>query len=432
MSRQKYFAGNLIMNAVWLDRLDRAEYLLLCGLALCLPILETPKNLIVFLLLVVWIARFFIRRDHALSRPDIVGISLLFMLASSLVSTVVNWPLVNGLKGFQHTLMQVLVFWILYRALLSSRQQLRIVWLIALGVMIGLAWKIMEYAQGRHEYLSLPSVGGVIESATYIGIALAVTFSVAWARPTGIVAVRGMPAGTLWWVAAAVMLVGLVLTGNRGAILAVLAAFGVYALVIGKRSIWLAIAAVIAAMILATMTLPNWFQQDRWLAKVQEMISTGQLVPADQERIDHWRVGIARVAQGDALIFGIGPHNTITIDYSKMEFDPQLMPITSLPGSIGILHTHNMFLTKLVEEGVVGLLAMLLFFGVVITRLVWDYRKSEWRNWSWMAAAGGFTVALVSGQVGPRWHQEHALLVMMVLGIYFGSRRLRNEDHAPG
>lgn len=418
-----------VKEMVWTRYLARAEYLLLCALALVLPLFETPKNLILFLLLFVWVAQRVVSRDFALGRPGIIEISLLFMLAAVLASTLVNWPLANGLRGFQHAAMQTLVFWLLYRGTYSEKQRLRIAAMVAMGVVIGLAWGVVERYQGYEEFLTLHSAGGVIESATYIGIALVVTFSIAWVRATASSAASDTRFAALSWTTVALMLIGVFFTGNRGAILAVLVAGILYALVIGRRSLWLG---VLASMMLAatfTTMLPDWFYQSRWLGKIEAMMVNGRLTLAspDVQRLDHWRVGVARIMEGDALLLGIGPHNSISIDYSKMDFDPPLGPLPQQ-----LLHVHNMFLTKLLEEGIVGLSAMLFFLGVVVARIVRDHRRGDWKNWQWMAATGALTVMLVSGQFGPRWHQEHALLVMMVLGCYFGSTRVRGERRLPG
>jgi O-antigen ligase len=407
------------MTGTWPQRLARVEYVLLCALALVLPILEAPKNLFIFLLLLVWIAQRVVSRDITLSRPDVIGIALLFMLTSSLASTAANWPLINGLKGFQHTATQALVFWLIYRAAHSEQQRLRLAEMVVIGVMIGLVWGIVDFTQGREEYLTLHSVGGVIESATYIGIALVTAFSVAWTRPISMSSTGVIRSATLWWMAVAIILLGLFLTGNRGAILAVFVTYLVYALVIRRRSFWLAILGAMGLAAVLTTMLPDWFSQSRWLAKTQEMTANGRLTlsTSDRQRLDHWRVGVAQVAKGDALVLGIGPHNAVSIDYSKMEFNPPLGPLPE-----HLLHVHNMFLTKLIEEGIVGLVVMLFFFGTVITRLARDYRQGEWRQWRWFVAVGALAVSLVAGQVGPRWSQEHALLAVMILAIGLAPR----------
>lgn len=416
--RQMKSVETSVKEVVWLRYLARAEYLLLCALALVLPLFETPKNLLVFLLLLAWVARRIVARDWGLHKMDGIGVGVLFLLASSLASTVANWPLEHNVKGVQHALMQALVFWLIYRGGYSERQRLRIAAMVVIGVIAGLGWGIVEFTQGKHEFLELHSVGGVIESAVYLSVALAMTFAVAWTRTT--LPAAGAGSAAPWWAAVAVMLVGLYLMGNRGAILAVLAAGVVYALIIRRRSFWLLILSAMALVAVFTTMLPDWFNQSRWLAKVQEVTATGQLrLPiSDQGRLDHWRIGAARLMQGDAWVLGIGPHNSVTIDYRNMPFDP---PIGPLPERL--LHLHNMFLTQLVEQGVVGLAAMLFFFGAMVVSIVRDHRRDEWRHWAWFAAVGAVTAAVVAGLVGPRWHQEQALLVMLVLALYAGSRR---------
>ena len=128
------------MIGAWSERFARIEYALVCALALVLPTLESPKNLAVFLLLLTWVVHRIVARDVVLRRPDWVEASLLFILAACILSTVFNWPLVNGLKGLKDTLVQVFVFWLIYRAGYSERQYLIIAAMVAVGVLIGLGW----------------------------------------------------------------------------------------------------------------------------------------------------------------------------------------------------------------------------------------------------------------------------------------------------
>jgi O-antigen ligase len=406
-------AESISVTTTWSKRLTHVEYLLVCALAVVLPILETPKNLALFLLLVVWAARRVVSGGFRLRRPDIIEVSLLILLGTTVVSTVLNWPLVNGLKGFKDIFSQVLVFWLIYRAAYSDRQQLRIVEMVAVGVMVGLAWGIAEVVRGRLVQLEFHSAGIVTQSAVYLGITISAAFSVAWTRSMATSSFRVGSAETLWWLAMAIMLVCLFLMGSRGAILAILVTGVVYALAIGRRSLWFAIAGFVIAGAVLTMALPDWFSQSRWLTKTHEMALTQRLVQADQERYDNWRIAASRIAQGDALLFGIGPHNFAAIDHTKMSFNPPLAI-----GAGRLNHAHNLFLNKLVEEGVFGLAALLFFFGVVVTRLVRDRRTGHWRRWPWFAALGALAVPVIAGLFNTPWYQEHALLAMILLAIY--------------
>jgi len=71
----------------------------------------------------------------------------------------------------------------------------------------------------------------------------------------------------------------------------------------------------------------------------------------------------------------------------------------------------------LVEEGFLGLAAMLLFFGIVILGFVRDIHSSQQTSWKWYAGVGALVVPCVAGLFGTPWYQEHALLAMMVLAL---------------
>jgi len=137
-------------------------------------------------------------------------------------------------------------------------------------------------------------------------------------------------------------------------------------------------------------------------------------------------VGIAQVMQGNKLLFGVGPRNFSGIELSKLRFDEPL----NLPGN-KLTHAHNMFLNKLVEEGIFGLIALLTFFLFPARALVRDWRAYRWKNWLWLSGMGALVVPIVSGSFGTPWYNEHALLAMIILALYLSSR---NPEHvvAPG
>jgi len=400
------------MISAWTERLARIEYVLICTLALVLPILESPKNLAVFLLLLVWVAQRIVARDFTFRIPDKLEVSLLGILAVCILSTAVNWPLINGLKGLKDTLVQVFVFWIIYRAGYTERQRLQIVVLVVAGVMVGLAWGVLDVVQGRLTQLQFHSAGIVTQSALYLGISLLVVFAIAWNRPAGLKELRVVNSPVVWWFVLAIMLLALFLMASRGAILAVAVAGLIFAFRIRQRLLWFAILGGAGVALLLAVILPDSFGQSRWLTKTRDTVMTGRLVSADKERVDNWRIAWARVTRGDSLILGIGPRNFAAIDHMKMKFDP---PLTIGPGRLN--HAHNMYLNKLVEEGFLGLAAMLLFFGIVILGFVRDIHSSQQTSWKWYAGVGALVVPCVAGLFGTPWYQEHALLAMMVLAL---------------
>lgn len=405
------------MKTIWKQRLAHTEYALFGALAVVLPILESPKNLILFLLLLLSVIRV-VGGDFTWRRPDRVETSLLFILAVSILSTAINWPLVNGLKGLKDTLSQVLVFWLIYRAGYSGRQRHGLAALVAVGVVFGLGWGIVHVLQSGPRQLQFHSAGTVTQSSMYLGIALIATFAVAWMGTGRSTELRAKAVNSLWWMATAIMMIGLFLMASRGAIVAVLIAVLVLMVAARERRLWVVMTGLLTAALVLAVWLPDRFDQHRSLVKTRESITTGAFVEADQGRYDNWRIAMRRISQGDSLLLGIGPRNFAAIDHTKMQFDP---PLTIKPGRLN--HAHNIFLNKLVEEGIVGLATLLFFFGLVIARLVQDYRAGAWRNWPWFAAVGAVIVPSIAGSFNTPWQQEHALLAMLWLALYMAARR---------
>ena len=410
------------MSAVWRERLARAEYLLLCGLALVLPILETPKHLIIFLLLVTWIVHRAMNRDLVFQRPDLVEASLLFLLVATVLSTAANWPFVNGPKGLKDILVQCFVFWAIYRARFSEKQQARLAIWIVIGVMIGIPWGIADVFMGLRSQLQFHSAGVVTQSALYLGIVFVMTLSIAWHMTDSSPAGASRWRVRLWWAACAVMLGALFLMGSRGPLAATILVTLLLVITARSKSLrWKGLMYTVLGLLLVgvavSLALPGRFAQERAVVKTQEMLS-GRLSASDQERYDNWRIALRHIARGDDLVLGIGPRNYSAIDRTRMQFDPPLVI-----GSGHLNHAHNLFLTKLVEEGAVGLMSLLFFFGAVGARLVRDFRQGACGRWQWFAATGALGVPVLVGLVGTPWYQEHALLAMMLLAMYLGSGR---------
>lgn len=414
------------MSAIWKARFDRAEYLLLCGLALVLPILESPKNLIIFLLLVTWVVHRIVSRDLVFRRPDLIETSLLFLLAATALSTAANWPFANGLKGLKDVMVQCFVFWLIYRARLAESHQLRLAVWVVLGVMIGIVWGVADVFTGSKVQLQFHSAGIVTQSALYLGIVIVMTLSIAWQLTAASTA--GVPAWRtkLWWAACAVMMAALFLMGSRGPLAATFLVILLFVITVWSEGLrWKPLALAVLGLVLVGVTvslaLPGRFYQERAVIKTHEMLS-GQLSKSDQERYDNWRIALRHIVQGDDLALGIGPRNYSSIDRTRMVFDPPLDI-----GSGRLNHPHNLFLTKLVEEGVVGLASLLFFIGVVGARLVRGFRQGASGQWQWFAAVGAVGIPVIVGQFGTPWYQEHALLAMAVLALYLGSERKRSK-----
>lgn len=402
-------------------KLKDAEFWLLCLLALVLPILEAPKNIVLVLIAILWIVRRVFFEPLHLRQPDGVEFALIGLMLASTISTALNWPSPGELKGVKDVLFGVFICWLVYRGDFSARRRYLLAAMVALGVVIGLVWSTADVLRGVHSMLEFNSAGVVTQSSIYLGIALVLTFGVAY---------TGVRQRALWWLVAILMLFGLFLMGSRGSILAVTIICLLLLPVMGGKRVYLVSILTMALVTGIAWVMPNKFNQMRFFEKNQQLTQTHAIDQNDTLRFDMWRIGVAQFLQGGSPIFGIGPRNFSTIDLSSLKLDPT--PVLEVKR---MHHAHNMFLTKLVEEGIFGLAALLFLFYLVGAGLVRDWRAGQWRDWQWFGALGALLVPAIAGSFNTPWYQEHALLAMVLFGVYFSSRKpvpgLRNTAVYP-
>jgi O-antigen ligase len=131
-------------------------------------------------------------------------------------------------------------------------------------------------------------------------------------------------------------------------------------------------------------------------------------------------------------ILGIGMSNWhfITIDQLKESvesrdeiFNPDQY---AFPG-----HSHNLYLTALVERGVVGLIVIFLFMFAWIRQLIKTYnwaKKSNEASFLWGGSLSAWVATHGIGFVNTTFHHEHAILACLLLGIFLSYTRLYNKD----
>lgn len=392
------------------DRLKNIEFLLLCLLAITLPVLEAPKNLAVVLLFGTWLMRCVLIEPPRQRQPDRFELALIWLVAAAAISTALNWPSISGLKGVKDTTFGAFVCWVAYRGNFSTRHNYLLATMLALGVVMGLIWGVTDVLRGLRTTLEFNSAGIVTQSSIYLGIIIVMCFGIAYTE-TG-------RSRTMWIAAIVLMLFGIFLMASRGSILAVGILGLLFGLARGTRKSWLIGLLMLLLTAGTSLLIPNLFNQTRYIEKGQLLLQSRAIDQNDSVRFSMWRIGAAEFTQGSSQIFGIGPRKFSAIDTSKLHFDH---PLNLLDKRLN--HAHNLFLTKLVEEGLFGLAALLYLFGLVSTTLVRDWRSRNQLDWPWFGALGGVAIPIIAGSFNTPWYQEHALLAMMLFGIYFATRK---------
>jgi O-antigen ligase len=351
-------------------------------------------------------------RGMPLARPTAFELALLALLAASVFSTLVNWPFENAGKGVKDVFFQVAVATLALRGGYPASRLRLLGGLAVAGTVIGVIVGVARVAAGKTPHLELHSVGVATHSAIYIAIVTSVALGLLLDPRE-----RGERARWVWLAALAVLLFGLAGTASRGAMLAF---FGAMLVQLLATRHWRAVGTlfVMAAIASAAVfTAPDVFQQRRLVEKVEQTLRGGPLTESDRIRIAMWRIAIEQTRQGGTWLAGVGPRNYASIDVERLRFEP---PLDIDPRGM-LRHAHNLFLTKLVEEGVPGFAALVALFAVVAVALARALRAGRASEWPWTASLGALLVSVIAGFFNTPFYQEHALLSMILFGLLLSS-----------
>ncbi len=395
------------------------EFLSLCIFAFVLPILETPKVIFLILFLICWIVG---RSKCELTRrADMVEWVLIIYVGTVLVSAIINLPPVRWWGEVGWTLFQSLLFLAVYRAGYDDQQKSRLTFWLATGTIVGIIWSFWEVATHKRVMLELHSAGVLTQSAMYVGMIFVLIVGWTLAREPG---TRSWYLGVIGGFA---LFATLIMMGSRGALLATaIATLATLWLRRERISYRFVIPFATAAALAALFLVPKEFTRDRHVVQgFVELSQRGEGDPNDGLRMAFWRIGVAQVMQGHSPIFGLGPGNCPSIRINSLHIDP---PLRFVPNKLG--HMHNLFLTKLVETGWVGLSGFVLLLGAFFVRLVRDSACNSSTNWTWPGGLAALLIPVIAGSFNSPFANEHALLAMFLIALSLSERRARQQNES--
>jgi O-antigen ligase len=124
-------------------------------------------------------------------------------------------------------------------------------------------------------------------------------------------------------------------------------------------------------------------------------------------------------------IFGVGNGNwnRITLEDLKKSRMERHVPFDEKNYTLQYGHSHSLYLTSLVERGVVGFIVLIVFMGGWLRTLIKSYRKlksSTQGSYLWGASLSAWIVTCGVGFVNSTFHHEHAILALLFLGLHLG------------
>ena len=143
-----------------------------------------------------------------------------------------------------------------------------------------------------------------------------------------------------------------------------------------------------------------------------------------------WRVAL-ELARLNPL-FGIGGGNLkqINIDQLKSSVESRGETFNTEEFSINYHHPHNIYLSNLVDRGILGFIIFLNFMLIWLITLIKSYKKLNQDSKAMLFIMGSFsawTTIFGIGFVNTTFHHENALLALFFLSLHLNYLRQKNQ-----
>jgi len=392
------------------------EMIFLTLMLLSLPSFEAPKNIFLILFLTTALYR---EWSQTKTKPwsfwDWIFLSY---ISSSFLSTIfAGISPGNEWGGFKGILIWTGFAWLLSRSKYTPQEITWLIWIAILGTLPPLIWGLVEFMIiHTKNTLELHSVGHVNHSAIYLGIILGVALSVS----LGIWKTAGIFKKLFLLSLPIFFFIAIIIGQSRGVFgISLIRASLIILLIPNSNQIKL-IALGIFGIILALMPVMN-------APIIQKQITNqnASTVLADRDRA--WNVSIE--AAHFYPIFGIGNGNwsLITLDNLKKSRAERGLPFNEKIYGIEHRHSHSLYLSALVERGIVGFLSLMLLISSWFILLIKTYAKLKKMApgvYLWGASLSAWIVTCGVGFVNSTFHHEHAILAFLFLGLHLSFVRL--------
>ena len=392
------------------EPLKSLELLFLSLFILTLPSLEAPKNIFLggFVITALW-NQFQMKKHQAWGVWDSI---FFFYISSAFLSAIfAGFAPGDEWRGFRGMLLTTSFGWLITRI---SFKKLETSWLFGLTILTvipPLIWGMIELKLLHTKTdLQLHSVGHVNHSAIYLAITYGALLSYILSTWKSYDLIKRIALILL----NLFMFYGLVIGQSRGALGVALLLTGLLILFIpNTKEIKLISIAFLSLIIIFMFTFKaNVIEKHISDQKANNILAFRDVI---------WNTSIE--AARFYPIFGVGNGNwhRINLEEIKTSLESRGASFNKENYVAGVAHSHSVYLTALVERGVVGFLALIsimLFWLQAIKERFKFISKSSQDAYVWGAALSAWVVTFGVGFVNSTFHHEEALLALIFLGLF--------------
>jgi O-antigen ligase len=403
------------------NRLKFIELTFLSLFLAFLPSLEGPKNIFLAGYLVVALFRQFQLPSSKLNVWDWVFLSL---ICSSFLSAL--FPFMAGgseWKGFRGMLLWIAFGWTLFRSDYNFEEKNYLFIFAIVMTLPPLLWGLTQLLiLFTKDSLELHSVGHVNHSAIYLcmifGASLIVLMNqLQILKKSNIVLIV---------LIAIFLLIALVITQSRGS-------FSI-ALLLALTMIFLSrlkikIKAILSAILLIFIIFITLIKPASIVQKQLNTMNSHDTFGIG-ERTKVWNVALEVVRLNPLLGIGGGNWKQVKIDQIKSSVESRGEKFDKETFALQYGHPHNIYLSNLVDRGILGLIIFLNFMLIWLITLINSYKKCNQDSKAMLFIMGSFsawTAIFGIGFVNTTFHHENALLALFFLGLHLSYLRQKNQ-----
>ncbi|CAM8463169.1 RfaL Lipid A core - O-antigen ligase and related enzymes [Candidatus Methylopumilus universalis] len=401
------------------NKLKLLELTFLSLFLVFLPSLEAFKNIFLAGYLIVALYR---QSQPPSSKWTIWDWVFLSLIASSFLSAL--FPFVasgSEWKGFRGMLLWITFGWTLCRTDYNEKEKKYLFIFAILMTLPPLLWGLTQLLiLFTKDSLQLHSVGHVNHSAIYLCMIAGASLSVLISQLQG-TQKKYVFITTLVFI---LVISSIIISQSRGAFgIVFLLAFAL--LLLTKLPIKIK---TIYVFLLSIFLINIVFIMPAAVINKQIVNQNNHDILSQRDKV--WRASfeVARLNP----IFGIGGGNwkQINIDQLKSSVESRGETFVAEDFALQWGHPHNIYLSNLVDRGILGLITFLSFMAIWLITLIKSYKKYNQDSKAMLFIMGSFsawTTIFGIGFVNTTFHHENALLALFFLSLHLNYLRQKNQ-----
>ena len=386
-----------------------------------LPSLEAPKNIFLAGYLLVALYR---QSQLPVSRWNVWDWIFLSLILSSFLTAL--FPGVAGgaeWKGFRGMLLWTIFGWTVSRSdYIFAEKKYLFVFSIIL-TLPPLIWGLVKFLfLHTSENLQLHSVGNVNHSAIYLCMIFGASVSILLSQ------FETLKKNSIFFVSllAIFLFYGLAISESRGA-------FGI-ALVLVFTILFLSkvpmkIKTILTLIIIASITSITFIKPAQIVTKQLNTMNSHDVFGIG-ERAKVWNAAIELAKLNPLLGIGNGNWNYIKLDQIKLAVQSRGEVFNPENYALQYHHPHNIYLSNLVDRGILGLIIFLNFMLIWLITLINSYKKCNQDPKGMLFIMGSLSAWMSIfgiGFVNTTFHHENTLLALFFLSLHLSYLRQKNQ-----